>query len=43
LCQNEDVRIIDGEYEIGLNEWNIEDYSLNFIFQLKKNTTEEII
>jgi hypothetical protein len=35
--------IIDGEYEIGLNEWNMEDESLNGSFQLKKNTTEEII
>jgi hypothetical protein len=28
LCQNEDVMVIDGENEIGLNEWNMEDESL---------------
>ncbi len=30
LNQNENVMIIDGENEIGLNEWNMEDEIMNF-------------
>jgi hypothetical protein len=42
-CQNEDVMVIDGENEIGFNEWNMEDESLNSSFQIQQNTTKEII
>ncbi len=34
--------IIDGENEIGLNEWNMEDEILNANLQIKQNTTKEI-
>jgi hypothetical protein len=42
LNQNENVMIIDGENEIGLNEWNMEDEILNANLQIKQNTTKEI-
>jgi hypothetical protein len=35
--------IIDGEIEIGINKWNMEDELLNGSFQIKPNTTQEII
>ncbi len=34
--------IFDGENEIGINEWNMEDEILNANFQIKQNTTKEI-
>jgi hypothetical protein len=40
--QNEFVMVIDGENEIGLNEWNMENEILNGNFQTKQNTTKEI-
>jgi hypothetical protein len=40
--QNENVMVIDGENEIGLNEWNMENEILNGSFQTKQNTTKEI-
>jgi hypothetical protein len=42
LNQNENVMIIDGPYEIGLNEWNMEDEILNANLQIKQNTAKEI-
>jgi len=32
LNQNENVMIMDGENEIGLNEWNMEDEIMNGSF-----------
>jgi hypothetical protein len=43
FCQNEDVMVINGENEIGFNEWNTEDESLNGSFQIEQNTKKEII
>ncbi len=40
--QNGNVMVIDGENEIGLNEWNMENEILNGKFQTKQNTTKEI-
>jgi hypothetical protein len=40
--QNENVMIIDGENEIHLNEWHMQDQIMNGNFQIKKNTIEEI-
>jgi hypothetical protein len=42
LNQNENVMIIDGPYEISLNEWNMEDEILNANLQIKQNTAKEI-
>jgi hypothetical protein len=34
--------VIDGENEIGHNEWNMENEILNGNFQTKQNTAKEI-
>ncbi len=34
--------IMDGENEIGLNEWNMEDEIMDGSFQMKQNTTKQI-
>jgi hypothetical protein len=33
-CQNEKVMVIDSKNEIGLNDWNTKDESLNGSFQI---------
>jgi ATP/ADP translocase len=38
--ENENVMIIDGENEIGLNEWNMEDEIINGNLQIKQNILE---
>jgi hypothetical protein len=40
--QNENVMIIDGENEIGLNEWNMENEIMNGNLQIKQSITKEI-
>jgi hypothetical protein len=40
--QNENVIIIDGENEIGLNEWNMENEIMNGDLQIKQSITKEI-
>jgi hypothetical protein len=39
--ENENAMIIDGENEIGLNEWNMEDEIINGNLQIEQNTLEE--
>ncbi len=41
FCQNEDVMVINGENEIGFNERNTEDESLNGSFQIEQNTKKK--
>jgi len=38
----ENVMIMDGENEIGLNEWNMENEIMNGNLQLKQSITKEI-
>jgi hypothetical protein len=40
--QNKNVMIIDGENEIGLNEWNMENEIMNGDLEIKQNITKEI-